>query len=399
MSRINTNVASINTQRQIGQTNQAFNRTVGRLSTGFRINRAADDAAGLGIANQLRADIRALGQASRNATQANSLLQVAEGATSQVSGIVDRMKELAAQSASDNVNNEDRALIQSEFNELREELTRIVDTTRFQGNILLDGSFGELGDPVATGLTGGVDGVEGEINSGFTGVSDAAVSVGDASQLNAAGYDITAEVTDPGSGDVLRFTLSDGTDTDTFDVSLSSGDVSSDQTVNLSVGTLSVSFDIDETTTATTVASESVSIGVEEEAERSAQFMVSVSGGGDDFVEIGALDLSVDTLGLDAASLATRGDAESAIGTLDAAIDTISSALGDIGAAQNRLDFAAANVNTTIENFSAAESVIRDADFAEEASEFARLQILQQSQIAMLAQANAAPQGVLQLLA
>ncbi|TVP45403.1 MAG: flagellin FliC [Gemmatimonadales bacterium] len=277
MSRINTNVTSLNAQRNISQTNQAFGRTVGRLSSGFRINRAADDAAGLGIANKLRSDIRALKQASSNATQANSLLQVAEGATNQISNIVDRMKELASQSASDSVNNDGRALIQAEFSQLQDEITRIVDTTKFQGTELLSG----------------------------------------------------------GTGDPL-------------------------------------------------------------------QFMVSVSGNaagdGQDFISLDVQDLTLTALGLDASSLASRDDAVEAIGALDEAIGKISAALGDIGAAQNRLDFAQANVATTIENFSAAESVIRDADFAAEASEFARLQILQQSQIAMLAQANAAPQGVLQLI-
>ncbi|TVR50659.1 MAG: flagellin [Gemmatimonadales bacterium] len=407
MSRINTNVASLNAQRNISQTNQAFGRTVGRLSSGFRINRAADDAAGLGIANKLRSDIRALNQASQNASQANSLLQVAEGATNQISGIVDRMKELAAQSASDSVNDTGRALIQAEFGELQAELTRIVDTTKFQGTSLLAGGGTTEDVTVTTGLTGGTDGVETTLDA-IANISAAAVTVGDAAALEEGGYTISAAVVDPGSGDVLRFTLSDGTDSTTFDVNLDTGDVDGAQTVNLTLGTLSVEFEVADGAAAATVVTDvdTVSIGVETATESttvptSLQFLVSVSGSagsGEDFVSLNVQDLTLANLGLDASSLATREAAVAAIDALDAAIDSISTSMGDIGAAQNRIDFASANVASTIENFSAAESVIRDADFAAEASEFARLQILQQSQIAMLAQANAAPQGVLQLL-
>src|SRR5690606_19929352 len=153
--RINTNVASLNSQRILGQTGVALSRNIGRLSSGFRINRAADDAAGLGIANQLRADLRAMRQASRNAEQASSLLQVAEGATQTIQTIVERMKELAVQAASDNVS--DRTSIQAEFLQLQNEIQRIVDTTKFQNSKLLDGSFGNEVDGASSLL--GVAGV------------------------------------------------------------------------------------------------------------------------------------------------------------------------------------------------------------------------------------------------
>jgi len=397
MSRINTNVASLNAQRNISQTNQAFGRTVGRLSSGFRINRAADDAAGLGIANRLRSDIRALNQASRNATQANSLLQVAEGATNQVSGIVDRMKELAAQAASDNVNNSDRALIQAEFAQLQAEITRIVDTTKFQGVSLLGGT--ELNNTSVDALETAVNGVA---NAGIT-ISGSPAATGDFA-ITAA---FTAE-TNPGDGDGTLVISVDGNPVQTVSglgAALSDADGFSFSVNGLS---FSVSIDAGETVAGADLATaltQSLSFDADDLAGN-LQFLVSVSGNatgpgggaGADFVSMSVQDLTLATLGLDASSLATRDDAVAALGTLDSAIASISSAFGEIGAAQNRLDFAQANVATAIENFSAAESVIRDADFAAEASEFARLQILQQSQIAMLAQANAAPQGVLQLL-
>ncbi len=140
--RINTNVPAMNTLRQLGQSSKMFSQSVGRLSSGFRINRAADDAAGLGIANTLRSNIRATSQAARNTEQGNSVLQVMEGGAQQVSGILDRMKELAAQAASDSVDSQARSQLNSEFDQLSAEVDRIVTTTKFQGQALLNGSYG-----------------------------------------------------------------------------------------------------------------------------------------------------------------------------------------------------------------------------------------------------------------
>ncbi|MEQ9569002.1 MAG: hypothetical protein RLN75_02335, partial [Longimicrobiales bacterium] len=158
--RINTNVASINAQRSLGMSNTSVSRSLGRLSSGYRINRAADDAAGLGIANKLRADLRALKQASRNAEQSNALLQVAEGGAQQIQGILERMKELATQSVSDNVDSNGRARIETEFQELLSEIGRIASSTKYQGSALLDGSFGaQVDSNVAnsTVLAGGTE--------------------------------------------------------------------------------------------------------------------------------------------------------------------------------------------------------------------------------------------------
>ncbi|MDH5589659.1 MAG: flagellin [Gemmatimonadota bacterium] len=140
--RINTNIPAMSTLRQLGNSSRMFGRSVGRLSSGFRINRAADDAAGLGIANGLRADIRATRQAARNTEQGNSVLQVMEGGAQQVSQILDRMKELAAQAASDSVDSQARVTLNNEFDELSAEVDRIVNTTKFQGQSLLDGTYG-----------------------------------------------------------------------------------------------------------------------------------------------------------------------------------------------------------------------------------------------------------------
>ncbi len=142
--RINTNTSAMNTLRVLAQTDQAVSRSIGRLSSGFRINRAADDAAGLAIANQLRADLGAMRQATRNAEQATSLLQVAEGGATGIQNILTRMKELALQSASDNVDTAGRARIDVEYQEILVELDRIADSTEFSGVNLLDGSAATL---------------------------------------------------------------------------------------------------------------------------------------------------------------------------------------------------------------------------------------------------------------
>lgn len=142
--RINTNIAAMNTLRSLAGTDQAITRSIGRLSTGFRINRAADDAAGLGIANQLAADLRSLQQATRNAEQANSLLQVAEGGAQGIQSILERMKELASQAASDNVDVDGRARIDTEYQELVLEMDRIASSTEFSGVALLDGTAATL---------------------------------------------------------------------------------------------------------------------------------------------------------------------------------------------------------------------------------------------------------------
>lgn len=186
--RINTNVPAMNTLRQLGQSNKMFSQSIGRLSSGFRINRAADDAAGLGIANTLRSNIRATTQAARNTEQGNSVLQVMEGGAQQLSGILDRMKELAAQAASDSVDSQARAQLNSEFDQLSAEVDRIVSTTKFQGGALMDGTYGS-----ATAIENGFDTTIANNLNDVTGVT---VGVSSNSAFNGLiPGDITATVT------------------------------------------------------------------------------------------------------------------------------------------------------------------------------------------------------------
>ncbi|TVR64553.1 MAG: hypothetical protein EA422_06165, partial [Gemmatimonadales bacterium] len=349
MSRINTNVAAMNAQRNIGLTDVSFQRTVGRLSSGFRINRAADDAAGLGIANQFRADIRALEQASANASQANSLLQVAEGATNQVAGIVDRMKELASQAASDNVNEAGRALIQAEYSQLQQEITRIVDTTNFQGVQLLAGTGFDVG---ANESLSGADG-----ESGFLGtlnavanleatVSGAPTAAGEFTLTAAFTAGADADGGDPATAGVLTISV-DGVEVANISTTAegaSAGFSAADPDASFEVNGLTFNLDFEGAVTGSDLAGAINDTTLEfsdAEAQNSLQFMVSVSGNATaetglaaDFVQLSFLDLNLETLGLDAdASEFGRAEWAGLIDNIDSAITTINTAFGTIGAA------------------------------------------------------------------
>ena len=364
--RINTNVAALNTQRTLAGTDAKLSKQIGRLSSGFRINSAADDAAGLGIANKLRNDVRSLQQASRNAEQATAMLQVAEGATSTIGNILDRMKELAAQSASSNSG--DRTALQSEFSTLRDEITRIVATTQYQGTSLVDGTMGNAYD-AASAIDSNVM-VQASTISGSGAAGTYTISAADGTHLTATDESGNVQVVSVAATGVqsvsfdrfgISFSTASGFATATF----------ADSDLDIAAGT------------------------------NAAEFLVSSSGsyGTDDLVKVNnAIDLTTATLGIDVSTLGTQAGAQTALAAIDAAVSTVNTALSTIGATQNRIDFALSSVKATTENFSAAESTIRDADMAMEMTELSRVQILQQVGTAMLAQANQAPQSVLQLL-
>ncbi|MDH3222890.1 MAG: flagellin, partial [Gemmatimonadota bacterium] len=265
----------------------------------------------------------------------------------------------------DHGNDSDRTLIQAEFAELQSEITRIVDTTKFLGNTLLNGSLGNQIDSANSTLAGGSATITGAQADTYTVAHDAANEL--LTITNAAGT-LSQSVDISGTSGINSFNFT------AFDITVETDG-------SFASGTSSVNGDVVVTGGNTS-------------------FLVSVSGdpAGQDAVAFGSLDLRLATLGIDGDSLATKAQAVTAIGTVDTAIGTVSTAFGTIGAAQNRIEFAAANTDVALENFLAAESVIRDADMAAEVSELTKNQILQQAGTAMLAQANALPQTVLALL-
>lgn len=384
--RINTNVSAMNTLRQLGGSSKEFSRSIGRLSSGFRINRAADDAAGLGIANTLRADVRSKRQAGRNAEQANSLLQVAEGATQTVSSIVERMKELATQAASDNVDDSGRGRIKSEYDALQTEIQKIADTTKFQGKTLVNGAFGTSVDTNVANSTA--------LASGNM------VYSAEISGTAAGDYTITDQT---GSGNQLRVTDANGV-TQTVDVAADGKQSVSFDQFGLTLN-LSADFARNSDGTANNTAAINGGVVQVDAGANGGSFLVRSSGAysSDDLVTLSNINLGTGSSGLNIDSLTFTGNGtgaewQTALTRIDSAIGTVNSAFGTIGAAQNRIEYAMANNDAAVENLSAAESVIRDVDMAQEVTQMTKFQILSQAGQAMLSQANSAPQGVLRLL-
>jgi flagellin len=366
--RINTNVSALTAGNNLSRVQDAAADSMAKLSSGLRINKSGDDAAGLGIANKLHADTRALTQASRNAEQANSLLQIADGATSTIQKMLERIKELATQSASDNTDGDattgGRKAIQAEFTSLTAEISRTVSTTKFQGKTLIDGNFGAT-----------VSGTALTTSAGAYAASSSGAAVGT--------YTITAA-----SGTI---TLDNGSGTSQT-LSLSAG---AKQTLNFDK--LGISIDTDTSVTATSLSTKTITVAA---GTSGGSFMVGSSGAysGNDNITLSKLDLTLATLGISTDTLATAAGAKTALTNIDAALAKVASVQGDIGAAQNRIGYAQDNLKTSIQNYSAVESVIRDVDMADEMTKFTKNNILAQAGTAMLAQANQAGQGVLTLL-
>ena len=377
--RIQNNITALNTHRNITITDKDLSRSLERLSSGFRVNKASDDAAGLAVSMRFRAQIKALTQGASNASQAQSLLQVAEGAADQVTNILQRMKELATQAASDSTPSSDRTKINNEITDLETEIDRIVNSTKYAGNTLIDGSFGSTAISVA-----------GNLATGSLQIS--AVDVSDATA--ASSYTVTIAT---GSA-AKTMTIEKGTTTQSIAVSANS--IASGGTMVLDFSALGIKVTVGDTYDVTTTEG-AAAAATNTTTATSATFQLGHENDSDNRIAFSLTDLNLAVLANGStADIATDtlANAQTAIATIDTAIDTVATARASIGSIQNRLGFAGANISTSIENLTAAESVIRDADLAFETVGFTKNQILLQAGTAMLAQANSAPQTVLSLL-
>ncbi|MBO1225343.1 MAG: hypothetical protein JYX80_13055 [Candidatus Scalindua sediminis] len=372
--RIQNNIAALNTHRQLVISDASLSRSLERLSSGFRINRAADDAAGLSVSMKFRAQIRSLQQGFRNAGQATSLLQVAEGGADQISNILSRMKELATQAASSNTTASDRTNIATEVDTLESEIDRIARSTKFGGTKLIDGTFGSTGVSAFGALI-----VANNVNS---------VDVSNASALTTFNVAITT------STGFTTVTINDqsGT-TQAISVTINTIDEGSTQTLNFSNLGISVVVNADFDETTTNSASGDLVTG----ALGASKFQVGNENNADNQISFSLGDLTVAGLSVNV-DVGNLSGAQTALTTIDSAITTLANKRSEIGVAQNRFGFASANLATSIENITAAESVIRDADLAFETINFTKSQILTQAGISILAQANLAPRSVLSLL-
>ena len=377
---INTNVMSLNAQRNLATSSSELSTSLQRLSSGLRINGAKDDAAGLAISQRFTAQIRGLSTAIRNAGDAVSLTQTAEGALGSVTSNLQRMRELAVQASNGTNSQVDRDALNSEYGQLRSEIQRVADQTVFAGLKLLDGSFsgvnfqvganvGEvitiqsLAD-VSTGALGGTfTRVEGSVAAGsITGFATAIAAGG----LTVNGTSVGA-IAGAGSAQERAGQL-----------------VSAINAVSATTG-VGASYDA---ATGNYTLSSGAAITV-----AGASATVALSG-----FAAGSVGTSTATTGMNSTNVQSFTSSQQAIGVLDNALTSVNSSRATIGAINSRFDSVISNLRSTTENLSASRSRIQDADFAQETASLTRAQVLQQAGVAMLAQANAAPQSVLSLL-
>lgn len=397
---INTNVASLNSQRQLAGSTGLLATATQRLSSGLRINTAKDDAAGMAISERMTAQVKGLDQARRNANDGISLAQTAEGALTEIGNNLQRMRELAVQAANSTNKAGDRETIQNEMTQLKDEIQRMTEQTSFNGNKLLDGSFNaktfqvgadagqfitikEVGNTNLSSL-GGTNYVK-----GASAAISAITSAGYATALSAAALKINYVDAKGAQQSIALGAIS----------AVSSKNARAAQVVeaiNKQTETTGVSATID--TNGNIIARSNGGLGGESKGSFS---LVGFSAG---------------TTGLTAAAATTRtgdGDkgivditvtgtdsskATNAITRIDNAIKEVNKFRADLGAVQNRFSSAITSLQTSSENISASRSRIKDADFASESASLARANVLQQAGTAMLAQANQQPQQALQLL-
>lgn len=366
--RINQNIGALIANRNLRVTDSARSKSLERLSSGLRINRASDDAAGLGISEKLRAQIRGLTQAQRNAQDGISLIQTAEGALQEVSSLLIRMRELAVQAANGSITDSDRTNIANETSQLLVEIDRIAETTEFNTSSLLSGVDVDAAISIASGspeaVTATIDDVDSMVNATYEVVL---------SSMTTGSFDW--EITD---GTTV---LASGTDADTDVVATVNGVV-----FNITAASVSTTED-----TTATVISTAAHID-----EQEFTFHIGANANQTTSISIGAMDTV--TLGIDSIDISTVDGANTAIGLIDNAINVVSGQRSSLGAVQNRLEHTINNLEVAAENLAASESRIRDVDMAKEMTDYTRNQIMLQAGVAMLAQANMSPQMVLRLL-
>ena len=402
--RINTNTSAVNTYRSYSSAQAGLERNIERLSSGLRINRAADDSAGLSISQRMNNQIKGMQQANRNVQQANNMMQTAEGGLNQIHSILGRMRELAVQSASDGLNADDRASIDLEFQQLKAEITRIGEATEYNGMKLINGERQKSTSLTGSGLnTGGKDHLSiFSVNSDVaTGTKfDFVKTEGDEISLRntATGEVQTLHQPDTGGfaeNDVLNFdqlgiTIELGADfADAVEGTASTGVPASGE----------IGADYFEVTQGSFTT---MQVGSNNDADHAAGHSSDVNGPASDVTEnritLNISDATSKGLGISDSEVSSLSDSQRSINELDAAIAKVNDERSNIGALQNRFEYTSSNLMNSIQNNSASLSTIQDADFAVEAADLARNQILTQSSSAMLAQANQISQNVMSLL-
>ena len=416
---INHNMNALNAHRNMATNTSAAGKSMEKLSSGLRINRAGDDAAGLAISEKMRGQISGLEQASRNASDGISLIQTAEGALNETHNILQRMRELAVQGANDTNTSDDRVAIEEEMSQLTEEISRISETTEFNGQSLLQGTFSgsfqigansnqtiglQIGGTSSNdlGLTGGIklnhkaDAAASKLSEGNYTIKNAGAN---SLHLVDANDKVVGKITQ-GNIDDGKVTLADGTELNL------NHKVTEGATVKIN----STGFQV---TLAKTNASKNLAAGnykVSGENLLNGDKLVGKIKGTNielsdgKVVALNDLNLKADDVGntktftVTGVDISTSDNASGAITTIDNAINSVSKTRSQLGAVQNRLEHTTANLDNTAENLTSAESRVRDVDMAKEMMTFSSKNILQQAAQSMIAQANQQPQNVLSLL-
>lgn len=380
---VNTNVASLTAQRNLGGSSNALQTSLERLSSGSRINSAKDDAAGLQISNRLTSQVNGLGVAVKNANDGISIAQTAEGAMQESTNILQRMRDLALQSANGSNSDADRVSLNKEVSELKLELNRIADTTAFGGQKLFDGNFGTKSFQVGSEANQVIDLTINEIDTanlgagGANGLLAANVSAFDNTAIGSVAETLTFEITRPSGTTSVDVELGLGAGTEDLVKAINDKLGAQGLTAKNNAGALELSFSGDIT-----------ALTVESDADGSFG-----TGSVDLFQNTPAASSSVASV-----EILSAGSAQNAVSIIDEAIATIDSQRADLGAFQNRMESTISNLQNISENVSAARGRIQDTDFAAETANLTKNQILQQAGTSILAQANQLPQAVLSLL-
>jgi flagellin len=373
---INTNVASLNAQRNLNRSQGLLNQSLERLSTGLRINSAKDDAAGLAISERFTTQIRGLNQAVRNASDGISLAQTAESALGELTNNLQRIRELAVQSANASNSASDREALDAEVQQRIAEVDRIAKQTNFNGVKVLDGSFGtatfqvgaNVGETISVGLTTDVT----------------AAAIGTVNTVTGAAFD-TSVVDDDVT---IEFEDADTNSLGTVVIDAESSLQEAVDAINgANIGGISAFVNADDqiqilssvgavTMTETAVGANTLGLDTLVTADETAGATTTLAG-------VGVLDVSA---------------ANFAIARIDSALTDVNGLRGDLGAIQNRFESTIINLQTVSENLAASRGRIQDADFAAETAALTKAQILQQAGVSVLSQANAQPQLALSLL-
>ena len=376
---INTNVASLNAQRNLNRSQGLLNQSLERLSTGLRINSAKDDAAGLAISERFTTQIRGLNQAVRNASDGISLAQTTESALGELTNNLQRIRELAVQSVNATNSASDRAALDAEVQERIAEVDRIAKQTNFNGVKVLDGSFGtatfqvgaNVGETIAVSLDTNVEASAlGTINTNATVAYD---------MSNASSTDITVN-------------FGDGTTADFYGSAVVTADATAQEaadTINQANVTGIAAF-VTDAGNLQVVNSNGANVVI---AESGAAGSDTLGLAGTTADETAGATTTLSGVGVD-----TVGKANFAVARIDSALTAVNGLRGNLGAIQNRFESTIVNLQTVSENLSASRGRIQDADFAAETAALTKAQILQQAGVAVLSQANAQPQLALSLL-